>query len=62
MGRESFYVAINRARREAKLYVDDRSRLTLAVERSAQKQYGLEALERAVSAPKSRETQGDMRG
>ena len=49
IGSESFYVAISRARHEAKLYVDDRSRLTLAVERSAQKQYGLEALERAVS-------------
>ena len=62
IGSESFYVAISRARHEAKLYVDDRSKLTVAVERSAQKQYGLEALERAVSVPKSRETQGDMRG
>jgi len=59
MGSESFYVAISRARHEAKLYVDDRSKLAMAVERSTQKQYGLEALERAV--PRSRETRGDMR-
>ena len=62
IGSESFYVAISRARHEAKLYVDDRSKLTLAVERSAQKPYGLEALERAVSVPKGRDTRGDMRG
>lgn len=62
LGSESFYVAISRARQEAKLYVDDASKLAVAVERSTQKQYGLEALERAVSVPKSRETQGDLRG
>jgi hypothetical protein len=62
MGSESFYVAISRARHEAKLYVDDRSKLAVAVERSAQKQYGLEAVERAVSVPTGRDTRGDMRG
>jgi ATP-dependent exoDNAse (exonuclease V) alpha subunit len=62
MGSESFYVAISRARHEAKLYVDDRSKLAVAVERSAQKQYGLEALAHAVSPSKARETRGDMRG
>jgi ATP-dependent exoDNAse (exonuclease V) alpha subunit len=61
IGSESFYVAISRARREAKLYVDDRSKLTLAVERSAQKPYGLEALDHVVSVPKGRDTQGDLR-
>ena len=45
IGIESFYVAISRARHEARLYVDDRSKLTIAVGRSQQKQYGLEALE-----------------
>ena len=45
IGSESFYVAISRARHEARLYVDDRSKLTLAIGRSRQKLYGLEALE-----------------
>jgi conjugative relaxase-like TrwC/TraI family protein len=51
IGSESFYVAISRARREARLYVDDRSKLTLAVERSRQQQYGLEALESGPAGP-----------
>ncbi|MBL8528761.1 MAG: conjugative relaxase [Burkholderiales bacterium] len=61
IGSESFYVAISRARHEAKLYVDDGSKLTMAVERSAQKPYGLEALDHAVSVPKGRDTRGDVR-
>lgn len=43
IGSEIFYVAISRARHEARLYVDDRSKLALAIGRSRQKQYGLEA-------------------
>jgi conjugative relaxase-like TrwC/TraI family protein len=43
IGTESFYVAISRARHEARLYVDDKSKLALAVGRSQQKQYALEA-------------------
>jgi conjugative relaxase-like TrwC/TraI family protein len=45
IGSESFYVAISRARYEAKLYVSDQSKLTLAIGRSQQKQYGIQALE-----------------
>jgi len=45
IGSESFYVAISRARHEVKLYVDDRSRIAFAIERSQQKQYAVEALE-----------------
>ena len=45
IGSESFYVAISRARHEARLYVDDRSKLTLSVGRSQGKQYGLEVFE-----------------
>jgi conjugative relaxase-like TrwC/TraI family protein len=51
IGSESFYVAISRARQEARLYVDDRSKLTLAVGQSRQRQYGLEALESGPAAP-----------
>jgi len=50
IGRESFYVAISRARHEAKLYVDDRSKVAVAIERSQQKQYAVEALERVSPA------------
>ena len=45
IGSESFYVAISRARHEARLYVDDQSKLAVAIGRSRQKQYGLEAIE-----------------
>jgi len=61
IGSESFYVAISRARHEARLYVDDRSKLTLAVERSRQKQYGLEALESAPSATVRQKVESGMR-
>ena len=40
-------VAISRARHEARLYVDDRSKLAFDIGQSRQKQYGLEALESA---------------
>jgi ATP-dependent exoDNAse (exonuclease V) alpha subunit len=50
IGSESFYVAISRARYEAKLYVDDRSKVAFAIERSQQKQYAVEALERVSPA------------
>jgi conjugative relaxase-like TrwC/TraI family protein len=51
IGAESFYVAASRARHEARLYVDDLTKVVLAVGRSQQKQYGLEALESHTSAP-----------
>jgi ATP-dependent exoDNAse (exonuclease V) alpha subunit len=60
IGSESFYVAISRARHEAKLYVDDRSKLTLAIERSAQKQYGLEALQSTAAAVPDRGIKNDL--
>lgn len=41
---ESFYVAISRARHEARIYVDHRSKFALVAGRSHQKQYGLEAV------------------
>ncbi len=44
MGSESFYVAISRARHEARLYVDNQSHLAVAVGRPQQKQYALEAM------------------
>jgi ATP-dependent exoDNAse (exonuclease V) alpha subunit len=47
IGSESFYVAISRARHEARLYVDDQSKVAFAIERSQQKQYAVEAVERA---------------
>ena len=49
IGSETFYVAISRARHQAKLYVDDGSRINSLVEQSRLKQYGLEALELAHS-------------
>jgi ATP-dependent exoDNAse (exonuclease V) alpha subunit len=61
IGSESFYVAISRARHEARLYVDDQSRLALAVGRSQQKLYGLEALEFAPSAGSGRQTESQIR-
>ena len=42
IGSESFYLAISRVRHEARLYVDNRSKVALAVGRSEQKQYALE--------------------
>lgn len=45
IGSEGFYVAISRARHQAKLYVSDKSKLTSAIGKTQQKQYGLEALE-----------------
>ncbi len=52
VGSESFYVAISRARQEARLYADDQSRLRLMVGRSQQKQYALDALSVAVRGSK----------
>jgi ATP-dependent exoDNAse (exonuclease V) alpha subunit len=54
IGSESFYVAISRARQEARLYTNDQSKLALTVGRSRQGQYGIEALESAISATKAR--------
>ena len=55
IGSESFYVAISRARHEARLYVDDRSKLPIAIGRSQQKPYGLESLEAGPSLNVSRD-------
>lgn len=55
IGSESFYVAVSRARHEARLYVDDQSKLPTAIGRSRRQQYGLEALESA------RTVQGNQR-
>ncbi len=50
IGSESFYVAVSRARHEARLYTNDQFKLALTVGRSQQRQYGLDALESARSA------------
>lgn len=60
IGSESFYVAISRARHEARLYVDDRSRLPVAIGQSQQKQYGLEALESAAFSTVGRKVKIDV--
>jgi ATP-dependent exoDNAse (exonuclease V) alpha subunit len=44
IGSESFYVAISRARQEARLYVNDESGVAVALGRSLQRPYALEAL------------------
>jgi len=44
VGSESFYVAVSRARHEAKLYTDDQLRLREVVGRSQQRPYALQAL------------------
>ena len=64
IGSENFYVAISRARHQAKLYVDDRSKFTLAVAQSRLQQYGLEALELASSANdgRGRKVESGVRG
>jgi ATP-dependent exoDNAse (exonuclease V) alpha subunit len=61
IGSESFYVAISRARQEARLYVDDHTKVILAIGRSQQGQYGLEALESSVPATNAREPRGELR-
>jgi conjugative relaxase-like TrwC/TraI family protein len=61
VGSESFYVAISRARQEARLYVDDRSKVTIAIGRSQQKQYGLEALESGPSVTAGWKLENDSR-
>ena len=53
MGSESFYVAISRARQEAKLYVNDKSGVAVALGRSLQRPYALEALTLARSYSQS---------
>jgi len=58
IGSESFYVAVSRARHEARLYVDDQSRLPSAIGQSRQQQYGLEALESA--SPVGKTTRGQF--
>jgi conjugative relaxase-like TrwC/TraI family protein len=60
IGSESFYVAVSRARLEARLYVDDQSRLPTAIGQSRQQQYGLEALESARAVPKDRRVGKDV--
>ncbi|MCC6611666.1 MAG: conjugative relaxase [Burkholderiales bacterium] len=60
IGSESFYVAISRARHDARLYVDDRSRLTLAIGRSRQEQYALEALESTRLVTSSQNVERDI--
>ena len=62
IGSESFYVAISRARHEARLYVDDRSKLTLAVGRSQQKPYGLEASESVTPVVAGKKERSEKRG
>jgi len=49
IGSESFYVAISRARHEARLYVDEQTRLSLLIKRSQQTQYALDALSTTIS-------------
>lgn len=45
LGSESFYVAVSRARRDARLYVDNIPRLADSVGRSQSKQYAIQAIE-----------------
>ena len=50
MASESFYVAISRARQEARLYVNDESGVAVSLGRSLQRPYALEALTSARSS------------